>query len=361
MSEQQKLATKLFRTIRLPEQEIDTLLDRMDKEPPSPGSRLRQARRYPYRVSIAVHFSQQGGAQTVSYLVPTRNLSEGGLSFLLGKFVYTNTPLIVQLTTPYGSWHNVGSRVRQCRYLEKNVHEVKIQFDHPIDPASYCTAATGARVLLADDDHLVARIVRYHLEQMNVNVDHVEDGEGAVNLATEKNYDIILMDMEMPGTTGFEAVETLRQQGYTGKIVAATAMTRQEDQVRCMSAGCDMFLPKPYGGEHLADLLRNLREEPVYSEFMENPGLAGLVNEFVSALPEKIRTIQEEIYGDNIEALAKHLRSLKGEGASFGFSVITEQAGAAEEKINHGAGIEELRNDILELARLCFRVRSCPQ
>jgi CheY-like chemotaxis protein len=279
VEEVEKAATqeRIVRTIRLDDERITLMLDTLDgAEERATGE--RRATRYRYRIkALVVHMQQPGFSTPVPYLVPSRNIGAGELAFLHGGFVHPGTRCMIQLITSYGTWTNAVGTVRQCRYVEGNVHEVTAHFDEEIDPAVYCAGAVKTRVLVVEDDPSIARIATYHLEQLNAVVDHAENGQIAVDKATKTAYDLILMDIDMPVMNGIEAVQKLRAQGYSGTIAAATGMTEDGDREQCLKAGCDRYLPKPFARSDLASLLESLREEPLFSSFHDDPGMRSLI------------------------------------------------------------------------------------
>ncbi|GAF81553.1 unnamed protein product, partial [marine sediment metagenome] len=299
-----------------------------------------------------------GRSHTISHLVRTRNLSRGGMSFLLGGFVHNNTRCTVLLATPHRALDDMCGTVVRCRYIEGNLHEVGVRFDQNIDPAAYCRAAVHARVLLAEDDPAVARLVVFHLEKLNARVDHAENGREAIDKAMQNAYDVILMDMDMPVIDGFGALRELRGGGYTGMIVAATGMTQPGDRERCLSAGCDGYIAKPYQRRELCDLLESLRDEPLFSRFRNDPSMIGIIDAFVVELPAKIRALQEAVVQRDVNRLQHLTRALKGEGSSYGFDVITEAAARIEKALIEGFSLEDVSKDTAELVKLCRQARS---
>ena len=87
------------------------------------------------------------------------------------------------------------------------------------------------------------------------HIDIAEDGEKAVNMACEHSYDLILMDCLMPHKDGYEATRELRRRGILLPIVAVTANAMPEDVERCLQAGMNAHLPKPFRYQELAAAL----------------------------------------------------------------------------------------------------------
>lgn len=346
------------RTIRLDDDRIAKILDTMDAATPKSGSG-RKDQRYTYRMkSVVLHMQQPGSTITVPYLVPTRNISECGLSVLHGGFVHNATRCVVQLITTYGTWDDVPGSVLSCRYIEANIHEVSLQFDRRIDPSIYCTAAVHSRVLLVEDDPAVARLVTFYLKQMNAGVELAENGRIAVEKAMRSAFDLILMDMEMPVMDGFAAVRQLRAKGYTGTIIAATALTQSGDTQRCLDAGCDRYIAKPHKPEVLAGILQSLRDEPLISTLYNDSSMTEMIDTYVRELPLKVRAIEETMVENDAKRLETVIRSLKAEGASYGFSVITEAAEEIETALINGVEIKTIKKETTALLKLCLQARS---
>lgn len=111
-------------------------------------------------------------------------------------------------------------------------------------------------ILIADDRRDVWRVCKYFLEEAGATVDIAEDGQQALELVTKakqlnRPYDLVLMDMQMPIITGYEATRELRQQGFDAPIIALTAGAMKRDREKCMDAGCTDYFAKPVDGRKL--------------------------------------------------------------------------------------------------------------
>jgi two-component system sensor histidine kinase/response regulator len=121
--------------------------------------------------------------------------------------------------------------------------------------------AEAGTLLLAEDDLINQKVAVAMLSSAGYRVDSVLDGAAAVEAASAKRYDAILMDCQMPELNGYEATAAIRV--YDGDdrhtpIIAMTAGARREDRERCMAAGMDGYLAKPVSKEALLALVAGM-------------------------------------------------------------------------------------------------------
>jgi CheY-like chemotaxis protein len=110
-------------------------------------------------------------------------------------------------------------------------------------------------VLLAEDTPTNQLLVVHALSKRGHDVEVARDGRAAVDLARRKSYDLILMDLQMPGMDGFEATAAIRELPGLDRtpIIALTAHTMVGDRERCLAAGMEGYLPKPLDLEELIE------------------------------------------------------------------------------------------------------------
>ncbi len=131
---------------------------------------------------------------------------------------------------------------------------------HAPAPAAAGEAAAGAseRVLVVEDNRIALQVLAALLAKGSVEFDTATDGPSAVAAAAARQYDLILMDVQMPGMNGIEATMNIRElPGYERvPILALTADTNDDVRGACRQAGMDAFLNKPI---HAAELLATVR------------------------------------------------------------------------------------------------------
>jgi CheY-like chemotaxis protein len=148
-----------------------------------------------------------------------------------------------------------------------------VSADRPVGPAYFPPAAispagsqelpvrapaTGWRILVAEDMAVNQMVARGLLEARGHTVDIAADGPEAIAKAAAHDYDVILMDMQMPRMDGLEATRLIRARGgklATVPIVAMTANAFASDEAACLEAGMNAFVAKPVDAETLREAL----------------------------------------------------------------------------------------------------------
>lgn len=111
-------------------------------------------------------------------------------------------------------------------------------------------------ILIADDDFINYELLKLILMQTKVNIQHVKDGQLVIDtIKTEKEFDLILMDIQMPVLDGFKATQMLRLQNYKSPIFALTALNTAVEIKKYKNAGFDEIVEKPIRRELLLQLI----------------------------------------------------------------------------------------------------------
>jgi two-component system, OmpR family, response regulator len=112
------------------------------------------------------------------------------------------------------------------------------------------------RVLVVEDEVKMAALIRRGLQEQGLTVDVAESGERALLLAEAGAYDVVVLDVILPGIDGFETCRRLRQGGIWAPVLMLTARGTLDDRVAGLDGGADDYLTKPFS---FAELLARLR------------------------------------------------------------------------------------------------------
>ena len=124
----------------------------------------------------------------------------------------------------------------------------------------------NGRVLVVDDNPVGRQLAAKVLERLGYDVDMAADGFEAIEKERKTTFDVILMDCQMPGMTGYEAATEIRKREGDKRvirIVAVTAHALGDERERCLAAGMDDYLAKPFLPEQLAEVLARQVRQPV--------------------------------------------------------------------------------------------------
>jgi DNA-binding response OmpR family regulator len=118
------------------------------------------------------------------------------------------------------------------------------------------------KILVVEDEHKIANAVREGLQQESYAVDVVYDGSEGYNSALYDDYDLVILDVMLPGMNGFEVCQKLREAGKHMPILMLTAKDQNRDVVQGLNTGADDYLVKPFSFEILLARVRALLRRP---------------------------------------------------------------------------------------------------
>ncbi len=240
-----------------------------------------------------------------------------------------------------------------------------------------------ARILVVDDGPENREFIKVVLEDYDLIIDEAGNGRIAVDMATTTDYDVILMDVQMPEMDGFTATRTLRDRGLQIPIVALTANAMKGFEQELFDAGYSEYLTKPIDLDRflskLAELLNAKQKQDVIAETIiseshqeprppeedtspivsrlggNNPRFVKVIARFVSRLEEQLPALDEALWAKDFDALATLGHWLKGAGGTVGFDEFFEPASALETAAQ-AKDLEASEHHIRHIHRLAARI-----
>lgn len=116
---------------------------------------------------------------------------------------------------------------------------------------------TPVNILIAEDNVLNQRIIEFLIKRMGWEFTIVGDGVDAVKECVSGNYDVILMDIDMPRMDGWEATQEIRRRNIDIPIIALTAYSEETFRRRSFEVGMNMFISKPYEKDEIYEAIQS--------------------------------------------------------------------------------------------------------
>ncbi|MFO7602747.1 MAG: ATP-binding protein [Gammaproteobacteria bacterium] len=220
-------------------------------------------------------------------------------------------------------------------------------------------------VLLAEDTKDNQLLVRAFLRNSNITITTVENGQQALDAVVQNNFDLILMDIQMPVMNGLQATRQLRQQGWDGPLLALTANVLPEDCQRYRETGFTDVIAKPISRRLFLEKIATYLEpddaatetSPIYSTLLaEEPDFLPAVEHFVQQSAQECQKLQHALATQDWPALQQQLHRLKGSGGGVGFAEVTRLARECEQYVKDQQ-YERLAAHIQPLLNVLQRLR----
>ena len=129
------------------------------------------------------------------------------------------------------------------------------------------------RILIAEDEVATAKALKILLEKAMYSVDIVHNGDDAWDYIQEGSYEVIVLDIMMPGKSGIEVLSLIRQNGIRTPVMLLTSKAEIEDRVAGLEAGADDYLPKPFATSELIARVKALgRRSENYNDSVQSIG-----------------------------------------------------------------------------------------
>jgi two-component system copper resistance phosphate regulon response regulator CusR len=118
------------------------------------------------------------------------------------------------------------------------------------------------KVLVVEDDRTVGQFVKRGLEEQRFHVDLIADGTEGLERASQSSYDVLVLDLRLPGLSGLEVLRTLRDRGVETPVLVLTAQDAVESKVQALRTGADDYVTKPFAFEELLARVEALGRRP---------------------------------------------------------------------------------------------------
>ncbi|MFZ6012896.1 MAG: response regulator transcription factor [Bacteroidota bacterium] len=129
------------------------------------------------------------------------------------------------------------------------------------------------QVLIIEDDNDIAELISIHLRDLVCQLKHCNNGETALSLATSHQFDLIILDIMLPGMDGFEVCRRLRAQEIYTPILMLTAKSEEIDKVLGLEIGADDYLTKPFSvREFVARVKAIFRRQTIHEKATDHHG-----------------------------------------------------------------------------------------
>lgn len=113
-------------------------------------------------------------------------------------------------------------------------------------------------ILVVEDERETASVIRRGLEEEGLTVKVTGNGQEAIDLMESNDYDAVTLDLMLPGATGLEVLQAIREQGITVPVIVVSGLASVEDRVMALDRGADDYLTKPFAIEELIARLHAL-------------------------------------------------------------------------------------------------------
>lgn len=207
------------------------------------------------RIATLISKEQRKPVLKISKVTPS---SELGAEFTISWPI--NPAKMLQTLDGYTIKHlhyypefEIGSDAEPCSVTVKNIKSLN---NSPTLPSDALKNSQAIRVLVADDSLAVRRQLKIGFDFMNADLNLVADGETAVKAAEENQYDIIFLDVVMPGMDGYSACKSIRRSRLNKKtpVIMLTSRSSNFDKLKGILAGCDTYITKPINHNEFKEL-----------------------------------------------------------------------------------------------------------
>jgi len=256
----------------------------------------------------------------------TRKFGGSGLGLSIARSIVQIMGGAIQIDSEKGKGTRVDIRIPMRISNDKTKQEI-------VEMTDLQKSLKGIRVLAVEDNELNRMVLQVILKKCEVVVSIAHNGQEAIDLIQEKEFDIVLMDVQMPIVDGLEATKYIREElKYTTPIIGLSANAMREEVEICKQAGMNDYLVKPYSERALVEVMRKWSSEemqPLTSheaivpeneldlsmlkQYVGNDVnvLKDVVSGYLEHLPPQLDRLELALVGSDVIALRHELHQLK--------------------------------------------------
>ncbi len=256
----------------------------------------------------------------------TRKFGGSGLGLSIARSIIQIMGGTIQIESEKGKGTRVDIRIPMRISTEKTKQDI-------VEMTDLQKSLKGLRVLAVEDNELNRMVLQVILKKCEVVVSIAHNGQEAIDMIQEDEYDIVLMDVQMPIVDGLEATKYIREElKYTTPIIGLSANAMREEVEICKQAGMNDYLVKPYSERALVEVMKkwsSLEAIIVEETSSENDGseldismlkqyvgndtnvLRDVVSGYLEHLPPQLDRLELALVGSDVLALRHELHQLK--------------------------------------------------
>ncbi|MGL4613810.1 MAG: response regulator, partial [Shewanella sp.] len=314
------------------------------------------------------------GFKDVKQLVNTMSLAKSHTACLIALYDCQGPEMLNQVIRPNAD--AVLSLPVIEHQLARNLLYPPKELDMPVPQAIVAPAARQPLTVLAVDDNFAnLKLIDTLLNELVTTVVSVNSGEEAVKQAKIRTFDLIFMDIQMPGTDGISATKQIRQDSLNRNtpIIAVTAHAIAEERELILGSGMEGYLPKPIDEAALKVVINRWIARPKFTHFdlhtlnwelcltqaNHKPDLAlEMLRMLLDSLPQTVESIQQSLNQHDPHPLLSTIHKLHGASCYCGVPTTQRLCQEIETALKRQSRVADLEPEILELLDELTKVES---
>ncbi|WP_164992142.1 Hpt domain-containing response regulator [Burkholderia stabilis] len=200
----------------------------------------------------------------------------------------------------------------------------------------------GLSVLVVEDNPANRQLTVEQLHTLGCDVHAVDSGAAALNLLSDRVFDVVMTDLTMPGMTGIELTQAIRQWNSSQSVLLLTASLTPEGLARAKAIGIEKTLVKPISLDRLSDALQEYTPSPRFPEVFQSAnessdtGPSVALNEmFATSVAHDLTLLRDTYRAHDTDGMRAVLHSLKGCLGAFGFEAFALQVCTLERQLDN--------------------------